>query len=601
MASRPEKGLKGALAAAFLALLALPALAGSLDDPLVDAARAIERGDGVSAEIAAREALKAGSQPDAVAAYLGEAAMLQDDADEARRWLGPGRFDAASAQRGFHALGRLEMAAGDYGAAAQAFNRALQAGGDDARLWVDIGRMRYAAGEQHIAGDAVARALAIDPDEAEALAFQAELVRDAQGLAAALPWFERALQRAPADLGLLGEYAATLGELGRYRDMLRIARRMVGIDRTHPRAYYLQAVLAARAGLDDLARRLLWRTDGAYAETPAAMLLEGVLEYRSGNAALAVEKFEELARRQPDNELAARLLARALLANGDGSEVIARFGPLAQDPGASPYLLTVVARAYEEAGRRDLASPLLDRAAQGGPRGFRAMPVTEEGELAIYRWGADLSRADVAVPMLRKMLAEGRGAEAAAYAGQLRQRFPGSADIEVLIGDAALLAGDPAAALDSYNSAAQVRWTAALVARIAAARRQLGQSPQGDFARYLEQHPADRETAMQLGRIVAAAGDWRRAAGLLGHAAGLPGGERDPALLADLAEVRLRLGDRPGALAAARQAYRIQRASPRAAGVLAEALEASGEGGRAARLLLAKARLPGAGPAAAQD
>lgn len=598
MTCRPDK----VLFAAFLALLALPALAGSQDDPLVDAVLAIERGDGVSAEIAARQALKAGKPPTAVAAFLGEAAMLQDNADEARRWLGPGDFDAASAQRGFHALGRLEMEAGNYGAAAEAFNQALQHGGDDARLWVDIGRMRYLAGEQHIAGDAVSRALALDPDEPQALAFQAQLVRDSQGLAAALPWFERAMKRAPADLDLLGEYAATLGELGRYKDMLRVARRMAGINRAHPRAYFLQAVLAARAGDDDLARRLLWRTADAYADVPAAMLLEGVLEYRSGNPALAVEKFAELARRQPDNEMVDRLLARALLANGDASEVIARYAALAQTSGASAYTLTLVGRAYEQVGRRDLAAPFLDRAARTASRSVGPMPATEEGELAIYRFGADSARADVAVPLLRKMLADGRAGEVGTYVLQLRERFPGSADIEVLIGDADLLAGDLGSAFDSYRSAGQVRWTAALATRIALTQRQRGQDPgaEATLSRYLDQHPLNRAIAMQLGRAAAARGDWRGATELLGRAAGQPGSDRDPALLSDLAEAQLRSGNSPAALASARRAYQIQRASPRATGVLAQALQASGEQRNGARVLLTKARELGATPALAQ-
>ena len=597
MTCRPDK----VLLAALLALLALPALAVPGGDPFSEAARAIERGDGIAAEVAARGALRAGAPEDAAAAYLGEAAMVEGDLDEARRWLEPGRFDASSAARGFHALGRLELAAGDFAAAAQAFDRSLQAGGGSARLWVDIGRLRYRGGEQHLAADAVARALALDPEEPQALAFQGELIRDSQGLGAALPWFARAVERVPSDLDLLGEYAATLGELGRYKDMLRIARRMVKIDGGHPRAYFLQAVLAARAGRDDLARRLLWRTNGAYSDTPAGMLLEGVLEYRSGNPALAVEKFDELARRQPDNAMAARLLGRALLAAGDASEVIGRFGRQAASPGASPYVLALVGRAYEQTRRRDLAAPLLDRAALGSDRTLRPMPVSEEGELAIYRWGGDPGRPDVAVQMLRKMLSEGRGAEAAAYAAQLRGRYPGSADIEVLVGDAALLAGDPAAALRSYLSAAEVRSTAALAVRTAAAQSLLGRSREAHegLARYLAEHPAEWTVAARLGRDAAGREQWRRAATLLGHAAALAGWVSDPQLLADLAEAQLHAGEPSTALTTARDAYRLQRASPRTTSVLAEALRATQEDGGGANVLLAKVRRMAGEPALA--
>nr|WP_166175589.1 tetratricopeptide repeat protein [Altererythrobacter segetis] len=597
MTCRPDK----AFLAVLLVLLALPALAGGRDDPLADAATAIDRGDGVAAEVAARRALDAGEPHAAVDAYLGEAALLRGDFDEARKRLAAGGFDPASAQRGYHALGKLELAAGHFAPAAVAFDRALQAGKPDARLWVDIGRLRYQAGEQHLAADAVNRALAIDPGEPRALKFQAELVRDAQGLAAAQPWFERAAQRAPKDLEVLGEYAATLGDLGRYREMLAVARTMVKIDRTDPRAYFLQAVLAARAGQDELARRLLWSAKGAYDESPAGMVVAGLLEYRAGSTELAVERFDKLADLQPDNETAARLLASALLADGDASEVIARFAGRAARSDASPYLLTLVGRAYEQIDRRDLAAPFLDRAARAPDAQVGPLAPSEAGDLAIYRWGADPTAADVAVPTLRKLLSQGRTVEAAEYSLKLRQRYPNSSDIEVLTGDAALLGGDFAGALALYRSAKRVRWTASLAQRIAAAERALGQDglAEAELAGYLAQHPQDRAMAALVGRAAARDGDWRRAAMLLGHAARLPGGAGDPRLIADLADAQLHLGDRRRALANARRAYALERASPRATSVLAAALEANGTETSGADVLLAKARALGGEPALA--
>jgi tetratricopeptide (TPR) repeat protein len=588
--------LRAAWTAGLLAALALPALAGGRDDALAEAAAAIGQGDGVSAEVAARRALAAGMPHAAVDAYLGEAAMLQGDPDEARRWLGPGEFDAASAQRGFHALGRLELEQSHYAAAAKAFDQALGAGSPDARLWTDIGRLRYRSGDQHLSADAVTRALAIDPAEPQALRFQAQLVRDAQGLEAALPWFERAVRIAPTDLDLMGEYAATLGDLGRYPEMLAVARAMVKLDGRDPRAYFMQAVLAARAGQDDLARRLLWRTHGEYDDTPAGMLVQGVLEYRTGSIELAVDKFDKLATLQPDNEIVSRLLARALLADGDASELVARFAAPAAQPNASPYLMTIVGRAYEQLDRRDLAAPFLDRAAQALDPRLGPRPPSDAGELAIYRFaGGDATAPEVAVPTLRKLLSEGRRGEATAFATKLRRRFPNSSDVEVLSGDTALLGGDAAGALALYRSAAHVRWTAALAERIAAAEARLGRDDRaaGELGAFLAQHPREHAIAALLGRAAAAGGDWRRAALLLGHAANLPGGSGDPRLMADLAEAQLHLGDGERALANAQRAYSLQRASPRATQVLALALGAAGKHPNGPEVLFAKARALG--------
>lgn len=590
------------LLALALGLIALPALAGSADDPLADAAAAIERGDGISAEVAARRALDEGKPHSAVDAYLGEAALLEENYDNARQWLGPAAFDAASAQRGFHALGRLDMHQGNFAAAAKDFDRALQAGPPDARLWVDIGRMRYVAGEQHLAADALTHALAIDPKEPRALTLQADLIRDSAGFEASLPWFERAVRIAPNDLGLLGEYASTLADAGRYSDMLTVARFMVKADKTNPRAYFLQAVLAARAGDDELARSLLWQTKGEYDDTPAGLLLEGVLDFRDGSTELAVNKFDELAKRQPDNEIAARLLGRALLADGDASDVVARFSDMVARPEASPYMLTLVARAYEQLDRRDLAAPLLDRAAVAEDTGVKPLPLSKDGALAIYQADDDSSpSAPLAMPKLRQMLSEGRGADALDYARKLHAKYPNSSDIEVLVGDAALLGGDPADALRAYFSAAQVRWTASLAKRIAAAEVRLGRNDAAaaQLQAYLAQHPNAREICALLGRAAAAEGDWARAAQLLGHATELPGGGGDPQALAELSEAQRHIGQGAAALANAQRAYALQRTSPKATTALAAALQAAGKRPNGAEILLAKARSLGAEPALA--
>lgn len=559
--------------------------------PLAEARAALAGGDGLAAEVAARAAFDAGAPRDTVAALMGEAELLQGDLADARAWLGAGRFSPATAQRGFHALARLEMIEGQREAAAHAFDRALEAGPDDALLWVDIARFRYAVGEHRLAIAAADRAMAIDPTEPRALELRGQLLRDAQGTVPAIAWFEHALDEAPDDLGLLGEYAATLGEAGRHRDMLRVARRMVEIDSRHPRAYYLQAVLAARAGLDDLARRLMWKTDGVYDELPAGRLLQGVLALRTGNAALAVERFDGLARLQPDNFTASLLLGRALLANDEANEVVARFGPLADRPAASPYLLTLVGRAYEHLGRREEAARYLDRAAGEFSADAGAIPVGPDGDLAIWRAGEDASGAAAAVPRLRRMLADGRESEARELAASLTARFPQSADVDVLAGDVFLLTGRPEQALASYRRAAAIRTNFALIERIVCALRATGDDARAErvLTEYLARDPRSDRAAAMLGRSLAARGEWARAADLLRRAARAPGRERDPRLLAALAEAELAAGQADAAETSARRAYSLQPSNAKVAATLARVLAATGSAEREAAALRAKA------------
>src|SRR5204863_9891367 len=124
----------------------------------------------------------------------GEALSDQGAMDKAREWLAPGQFSPTEAGHGWRVLGMLERLAGNLGAAGKAYDQALKASPNDPLLWVEIGRMRYSGGEQLQAIDAADRALAAEPDNPRALEFKAELVRDAQGYATAIPLYERALQ-----------------------------------------------------------------------------------------------------------------------------------------------------------------------------------------------------------------------------------------------------------------------------------------------------------------------------------------------------------------------------------------------------------------------
>ena len=581
MTFRPDWRL--ILAAGVIAALVPPAAAAPGADPLADAAAALDRGDGIAAEVAADRALDAGFARERVAAFAGAAELLQDDLSAARRWLGDGKFDAASAQRGFHALALLEALDGNVAAAGHAFDMAFAQGPENPRLWVDVGRFRYGNGQHYLAVAAADRALEVDPADARALEFRGQLLRDAMGVRAAQAWFRDAVDKAPGDLGLLGEYAATLGEAGEYREMLRVARRMVELDPRQPRAYFLQAVLAARAGKDDLARRLLWRTDGAYDDVPAGQLLAGILELRTGNPALAVDQFDALVRKQPDNARATLLLGRALLAAGDANEVVARFGPAAARADASPYLLTLVGRAYEQLERRAEAARYLDRAAAGGPTAIGVLPVDAD---ELWRTGSTIEQGAAAVPLLRDLIARGAGGEAVALAGQLGEHYEGSADVARLRGDVALLVGDPAGALAHYASAARIRRDWSLVERMVVSQRLLGRrdAALALVREHVARNPADGRAIALLGRMLAERGERERAATVLAHA----GGAGDPLLLADLAQAQLAVGDADTARDAAQRAYALQRANGRVAGILARTLQAGNP--RQAEVLLAKAR-----------
>ena len=499
--------LRRALLSTALAFGALPCMAGSAADRAAEANRKAEaafaRGDPVSAEVALRAAVRAGAPLDAVRGRLGQALLYEGDARGARAMLAPGSFAPGTKGVGWRARGRLEFASGNLPQAGQAYDLALRTIADDPLLWDDIAQLRYRGGEQAQAYEAAAHAVQLGPQEPRAMLVMGLLERSRTGLRAALPWFERGLQRAPRNLDLLGEYAATLGDLGRYRAMLAACRRLEAVAPGNARGLYLQAVLAARAGQTDLARAILERTGKKLRDQPAAILLGGVLEYRAGNLNLAVEQFDRLLRLQPDNRYGALLLARTLAEQGAWAQVLERFGTAAERADTPPYLAWLVARGFEIMGQRARAAPLLALAMPPAYAPYIALPTRRPREVLAVDAAENPRSATTVVPYVRALLAAGDRPAALAAAQVLRKANPGASEAHILVGDVEALSGNAAAALADYRKAAQIQASPGLTRRIDATLRALGQTAEADatLARFLDQDPL----SLHAQRLAAAA------------------------------------------------------------------------------------------------
>jgi Tfp pilus assembly protein PilF len=126
----------------------------------------------------------------------------------------------------------------------------------------------------------------------------------------------------------------------------------------------------------------------------------------------------------------------------------------------------------------------------------------------------------------------------------LRARFPASADVGSLVGDAMLGAGDAPAALTAYGRAAEVRRPWPLTRRMVAAYAAIGNRAAADrlLARHVAGETENASALIALARQQAATGDWARAAALLDHAIRLGAGH-DPALLGLRLEAARALGE----------------------------------------------------------
>jgi tetratricopeptide (TPR) repeat protein len=421
------------------------------------------------------------------------------------------------------------MAGGRLAEAGRILDEARSRKPDDPDLWVAIARLRFRGGEHLAALGAADRALQLGPDHAPALLMRALMVRDAHGFADALPWFEAALAADTASADVWAEYAATLGDLGRHRDMLKAVRELAEIAPRDPRVFYLQAVLAQRGGKLVLARSLLERSGMAARGVPAAMLLDALISLRQGNHASAAVQLERLAARQPANARVRELLARALLLSGREAELVQRFAADAMRPEASAYLAMLVARGYERLGDRARAAPLLERA---------------------YASREDVPVALAVRPGLPQPVAELRGLVASGdwkavreIAQAYRTRFPASADFAQLAGDAALGDEDARGALVAYAPAARIRRPWSLTRKAVHAYRMAGDDIAADtlLARHVAGEPQNAAALFALARTLARRGAWQRTAMLLDNAIALGRGH-DPVLLSLRAEAARKLG-----------------------------------------------------------
>ncbi|QFT77734.1 lipopolysaccharide assembly protein LapB [Erythrobacter sp. THAF29] len=436
---------------------------------------------------------------------------------------------------------RYEVREGNLAEAGRLYDEALAIERDNAALWVDIARLRFRGGEHAGAVEAADYALSLDPNHAPALLLRAQLVRDAYGMGESLPWFERALAQHPDDEELLAAYAATLGDLGRHRDMLATVRRLAEINPRNPQVHYLQAVLAARAGDPVTASSLLKRSGLRDAGVPSAVLLGALIDMQQGNYDNAATALEQLLVRQAGNARVADLLARALWLKGRDDEIVDRFYDRAIAADASPYLVMLVGRSLERLGRRAEAVPFLNRAAQVELGKLVLLPGANENPRALP--GQTLN--------MRRLVSSAQRGQSRRYAAALVSEFPQSSDIKVLAGDAALAQGDEELALTRYTAAAEVRRPWPLTKKIIYAYRAMRDEDAADalLLRHLKTELRNPEALIMLAQRSAADEDWLRVAVLLDTAISLGVGNdlvllelrRDAAIALDDVETAERL------------------------------------------------------------
>ncbi len=553
---------------------------------------ALEMFKGLAAQSEVESAIKLGAKQANVQHLLGHALLLQGDLEQAEAVLTDPDNIPTNAVYANRILGRIYIQKGDLGEAEAAFTRALALAPKDSILWTDIARYRFATGNQKGAIEAVDYAVALDNDNVRAIEFRGRLLRSQFGLLAALPWFERGLQISPNDVPLLEEYAATLGEAGRTRDMLMQARKIIALDNRNGKAFYMQAVIAARAGQYDLARRVLAMAGPAMNATPGAMVVAGVSEYEQGNTNQAIDIFRRLVLTQPANMDFRTLLARAMFRNGDVLDALDEIRPVAGRPDADNYSLMLAARAFEATGDRTKAAAGLDDAAKPFIR--HAIPLAEPLTLrqAAFEAQRNPNSAKAVIPYIRSLMLEKQYEAAAIEAKRLQAGNPGVADAYILVGDVEVERGNVKAAIAAYAKAREINYSQGLMLRLVDAHRRVGNAAGAREAltAYLSFNPSSLMAQRLMAYLMLDNKEWAGAIPLLERLRTRIG-YNDSILLANLARAYSGVKRHSDAIEAARIAYRIDPANPMVTLVYGQVLLKSGKKLKAARELLEKAVL----------
>lgn len=557
---------------------------------MAQATVSLELFDGVTTQSALEKAIANGTPKSVVAHLLGHSYWLQGEFEKAQATLSNEGITDANRAYANRILGRVRMDLGDLVAAQAAFEQALQQAPQDSQIWTDVARLRFVSADQKGAIDAVDYALKLDASNVRALEFRGRLMRSQFGVVAALPWFERALQIAPTDIPVLEEYALTLGEAGRNSDMLKQARKIISLDSNNAKAFYMQAVLAARAGNYALAKRILPRAGETFSELPAALLLDGIIEYELGNYNRSVDRLQRLLGAQPRNRRVRTLLAQAMYRAGDPLDALDTIREIAARGDADSYSLMTTARAFEASDQPDLAANPLNDAALAIVRPSLPLPDPVTLTDAIEEVKRSPNDARIVVPYIRLLMLSGDIGTAATEAFRLQAGNPGVADAHLLVGDIEIARGNSESAAAAYQKARGISFTEPVMLRLVDALTRAGDAKAADetLAAYLAYNPNNLAALRLAGYRSLDAKRWTNAINLLERVRARLG-YNDSILLANLARSYSGAGKHEAANSYAALAYRVAPANSMVTHVYGQVLLKWKKRPKAAAELLQKA------------
>ena len=279
-----------------------------------------------------------------LAELAAHAAILRRQPEQAVTLLG--NMATAEAHR-LRALAALQR--NDLDAAGQYLSQAAAVGGN-ARAFADYARYFLTKGEFALAESMAGKAHAIAPDEIGTLLVRAELATRKGDLAAALRDYEKADKLYPGNRAAQMGRASVLGDLGRLDELEAALKPLMSTMPKDKDVAYLRARLAhARKDWKGI-RGVVQPLEANLSQQDPLRLIYAEALLNLNAAEQAIAQAGPIARANPANRHAVRLLAEAQLAAGDARTALATFQPVAASSEARPEELALMARIARAAG-----------------------------------------------------------------------------------------------------------------------------------------------------------------------------------------------------------------------------------------------------------
>ena len=357
-------------------------------------------GQGGAAEKEFRFARKAGVAPDRVLIPLAKAYLAQSNSGAVLDEIRALDSDPVDLQAQVHILrARAYLFKNKPDKAASELDAAASLVKDD--VGIEIGRalLSIARRDNEQVARHVERALQLDPGNSDALALQAELLRQKGKLEEALQTYQKALKSNPYNREALLGSATVDVALHRLDDAEKTLKRL---DEFAPgilhRQYLAAVIMFYRKDFDKVQELLvpIMRMAPGYQQ---AELLAGVTSYLKGENEAANAYLDNFLKAHPEHLAARKLLGMLKLKQGEPQGSVKVLQPAEQQGAKDPQYLALLGGAYLKMGKTDKAMQYLEQAAKLAPDAASIQSQLGLGYLALGESDKAVNRLESAVEM----------------------------------------------------------------------------------------------------------------------------------------------------------------------------------------------------------